>query len=171
MASLETVTLFRPVGQKELDLIAASGFTAFPPRLPVQPIFYPVLNEEYAVEIARNWNTKDAQSGYVGYVTRFQVRADFLSPYPVQTVGARPHQEYWIPAEELDAFNRHIVGRMKSSGKSAQVTDKWLLRRSKGARSEQSGSSLPCVTLHRAPSRAICYAMTGLGTRWVSRLQ
>jgi hypothetical protein len=36
-------TLYRPVGKKELELIRASGFRAFPPRLPGQPFFYPVL--------------------------------------------------------------------------------------------------------------------------------
>jgi hypothetical protein len=106
----EAVTLFRPVGPAELDLIVASGFRAFPPRLPHQPIFYPVLHEAYAVQIARDWNTRDAASGYVGYVTRFRVRAAFLEPYPVQTVGAAQHQEYWIPAEALVAFNAQLVG-------------------------------------------------------------
>jgi len=89
----QPVVLFRPVGQKELDLIHESGDQAFPPRLPFQPIFYPVLNEEYATQIARDWNTKDAASGYVGYVTRFHVRASFLQRYPVQTVGTLHHQE------------------------------------------------------------------------------
>jgi hypothetical protein len=98
------------VGQKELDLIREAGHRSFPPRLPFQPIFYPVLFEEYATQIAREWNTKDAASGYVGYVTRFRVRSDFLSKYPVQRVGNRKHQEYWIPAEDLDEFNRNIVG-------------------------------------------------------------
>jgi hypothetical protein len=75
----ETTTLYRPVGQKELDLIRESGFTAFLPRLPHQPIFYPVLNEAYAVQIARDWNTKDPASGYAGYVTRFHVQTTFLN--------------------------------------------------------------------------------------------
>jgi hypothetical protein len=105
-----TVTLYRPVGQQERDLIAESGFHTFPPRLPQQPIFYPVLNEGYAVQIARDWNTKDAASGFVGYVTRFAVRADFLARYDVRTVGASEHQEYWVPAEDLPAFNAAIVG-------------------------------------------------------------
>jgi len=104
-----TTTLYRPVGQKELDRIRESGFRAFPPRFSWQPIFYPVLNEEYATGIARDWNTKDEASGYVGYVTRFQVRTAFLSRYLVQTVGSSLHQEYWIPAEDLDEFNRNIV--------------------------------------------------------------
>lgn len=107
---LETTLLWRPVGQAELELIEASGWRAFPPRLAHQPIFYPVANEEYAVQIARDWNAKDAASGYVGYVTRFRVRSDFLARYPMETAGARRHQEHWIPAEEMDAFNAAIVG-------------------------------------------------------------
>jgi hypothetical protein len=107
---MEAVTLYRPVGPRELALIAASGYRAFPPRLPEQPIFYPVLNEEYARQIAERWNVP--QSG-AGYVTRFQVRADFLSRYDVQKVGSTIHQEYWIPAEELDEFNRNIVGTIE----------------------------------------------------------
>jgi len=103
-------TLYRPVGQAEMDLIRAAEMRAFPPRLAWQPIFYPVLNEPYATEIARDWNTKDAASGYAGYVTRFEVRAEFLERYPVQVVGARRHQELWIPAEELAALNENIVG-------------------------------------------------------------
>lgn len=106
---MELITLYRPVGQKELDLIKASNYTAFPPRLPQQPIFYPVLNEEYATQIARDWNAKH-NNPKVGYVTRFQVSADYLSGYEVQTVGGSVHQEYWIPAEELEEFNQNIVG-------------------------------------------------------------
>ncbi|HEY0603471.1 MAG TPA: hypothetical protein VGD58_11190 [Herpetosiphonaceae bacterium] len=98
---------------KELDLIRESGYTAFPPRLFHQPIFYPVLNEEYATQIARDWNTKDAASGYVGYVTRFRVDSSFLERYPVQVAGNSRHQEYWIPAEDLAEFNRHIVGTIE----------------------------------------------------------
>jgi hypothetical protein len=107
MSQSHTITLYRPVGPKELALIEQAAFRAFPPRLPEQPIFYPVLNEAYATKIARDWNVKASGSGYV---TRFQVKADYLARYNVETVGARAHQEYWIPAEELDEFNRNIVG-------------------------------------------------------------
>ena len=110
MPDQTTVTLFRPIGQAELDLIRQAEWAAFPPRLPDQPIFYPVLNEEYAVQIARDWNTRD---GGIGYVVRFEVESAFLRRYEVQTAGARIHQEYWIPAEELEEFNRHIVGRIE----------------------------------------------------------
>lgn len=102
-----TVTLWRPVGPRELDLIRESGMKAFPPRLPEQPIFYPVTTEDYAVKIARDWNVPASGSGYV---TRFEVRKDFLERYDVQDAGGRAHREYWIPAEELDAFNAAIVG-------------------------------------------------------------
>ncbi len=104
------VTLWRPVGPAELELIAASGYRAFPPRLPEQPIFYPVLTEEYAVQIARDWNVP--QSG-AGFVTRFRVRSSFLSSYAVHQVGGRHHREYWIPAGELAEFNRAIVGSIE----------------------------------------------------------
>ena len=107
---MRTVTLFRPVGPKELALIEASGWRAFPPRLPEQPIFYPVMNEEYATQIARDWNVKESGAGFV---TRFGVDAEFVSRYPVQVVGASVHQELWVPAEELDEFNRHIVGTIE----------------------------------------------------------
>lgn len=108
--SNDTTTLYRPVGQKELELIRESDFREFPPRLPLQPIFYPVLEREYAVQIARDWNTKDAASGFVGYVTRFRVRAVYLKRYDVKTAGTSHHAEYWIPAEDLMEFNRNIVG-------------------------------------------------------------
>jgi len=85
---------------------------AFPPRLPEQPIFYPVTNEKYAEQIAREWNTKDERSGFVGYVLKFAVDASFLSQFPVKTVGSREHTEYWIPAERLEEFNGHIVGKI-----------------------------------------------------------
>ena len=112
----ELTTLYRPVGGGELELVRRSGFVAFPPRLSEQPIFYPVLEEEYAIQIARDWNTKDAQSGGAGYVLRFHVRSDFLGRYDVHQVGSKLHREYWIPAEDLAEFNRNIVGRIEVVG-------------------------------------------------------
>jgi hypothetical protein len=107
---MDTVVLWRPVGPQELDLIRASGMRAFPPRLPDQPIFYPVLSEDYAIKIARDWNVP--ASG-VGFVTRFRVRSDFLAHYRVQEAGGRDHREYWIPAEDLVTFNAAIVGEIE----------------------------------------------------------
>lgn len=104
------VTLWRPTGPEELALVEASGWRVWPPRLPDQPIFYPVLNENYATKIARDWNVK--ASG-IGYVTRFHVRKSFMDRYDVQQVGGRPILEYWIPAEDLDDFNANIVGKIE----------------------------------------------------------
>lgn len=107
----ETVTLYRPVGPQELALIAASGHSAFPPRLPEQPIFYPVTNEAYATQIARGWNTKHGSRQ--GFVTRFDVEAAYVSKFERRIVGGREHEELWVPAEELAEFNRHIVGTIE----------------------------------------------------------
>lgn len=103
------MTLWRPVGPAEWKLVAESGFRRWPPRLPDQPIFYPVLNEDYATRIARDWNVP--ASG-IGIVTRFEVDADYLSQFEVHQVGGETILEYWIPAEGLDAFNDHIIGEI-----------------------------------------------------------
>jgi hypothetical protein len=105
-----TITLWRPVGPEELRLIRVAGMRTFPPRLPEQPIFYPVLSEDYAVKIARDWNVPASGSGYV---LRFRVRRDFLDGYQVQEAGGRSHLEYWIPSEDLPAFNAAIVGEIE----------------------------------------------------------
>ena len=110
MSTVQTVTLYRPVGPAELELISASGFRRFPPRLPEQPIFYPVCNEQYAIEIAERWNAK---SDGGGFVTRFEIRSDVVAKYAKQIVGARHHEELWVPAEELEAFNDAIVGTIE----------------------------------------------------------
>ncbi len=108
----EALTLYRPVGSAELTLIEAADWRAFPPRLPEQPIFYPVTNEAYARQIARDWNARHNDDKR-GFVTRFAVRADFLAAYPAKVVGGREHEEYWIPAEDLEAFNAAIAGRIE----------------------------------------------------------
>src|SRR5688572_17796371 len=102
---MDTLTLYRPVGPKELELIEASDWREFPPRLPGQAIFYPVMNEEYARQIAREWNVRESGAGFV---TRFKIDSEFVRRYPVQTVGGSMHQELWVPAEDLAEFNRHI---------------------------------------------------------------
>ena len=109
----ESIVLFRPTGPEELELVRASGFKRWPPRLPEQPIFYPVTNEEYAIQIARRWNVKD--SG-VGYVTRFRVRKSFMDRYPLEKVVGREHMEWWIPAEEFEALNDNIIGLIEVIG-------------------------------------------------------
>ena len=100
-------TLYRPVGPEELELIKQTGWKKFPPRLPEQLIFYPVTNEEYAIQIARDWNVPASGSGYV---TKFQVRTEYVKKFPIQNVGGEIHNELWVPAEELEEFNNNIVG-------------------------------------------------------------
>lgn len=107
---MKTVTLWRPTGPQELALVEESDWRAWPARLPDQPIFYPVLNEDYATRIARDWNVK---AGGAGYVTRFDVAAEFLDRYEVQQVGGQTILEYWIPAGDLDELNANIVGRIE----------------------------------------------------------
>ena len=85
---MATTKLFRPVGQRELDLITASGFKSFPPRLPDQRLDR-FLMKEYAEWIARVGNTKDERSGFIGYVLEFDVDAE----YPAACVRAFPKQE------------------------------------------------------------------------------
>ncbi|MDH4322875.1 MAG: ADP-ribosylation/crystallin J1 [Betaproteobacteria bacterium] len=102
--------LFRPVGPAELELIAASGWKAFPPRLPEQPLFYPVLNEHYAAQIAERWNVRERGAGYV---TAFEVNAEYLARFEVRQVGGREHLELWVPAEELATINQNIVGAIR----------------------------------------------------------
>jgi len=109
---VSTVTLYRPVGSAELKLIEASGWKAFPPRLPEQPIFYPVTNQAYAAQIARDWNAVHNDDKR-GYVTRSDVSAEFLAGYDRKVVGGREHEEYWIPAEELSLFNAAIEGQIE----------------------------------------------------------
>lgn len=109
----ETVTLYRPTGKNELALIEESNWTEFPPRLPEQPIFYPVCNEEYATQIARDWNAK-YNADKLGYVTKFEVCKEFLDKYETHLVGGEVYEEYWIPAEDLEEFNKNIVGKIEA---------------------------------------------------------
>ncbi|MCC7245726.1 MAG: hypothetical protein IT269_08615 [Saprospiraceae bacterium] len=104
---LKTQTLYRPVNKVELDLIQELDWKAFPPRLPEQPIFYPVMNQEYASQITTEWNLPAYGNGFV---TKFQIPSDYLSKYPVYNVGAKIHDELWVPAEDLAEFNSKIIG-------------------------------------------------------------
>lgn len=103
----QLTTLYRPVGPKELKLIEDSGWKRFPKRLMEQPIFYPVMNEEYAIQIARDWNVPAFGSGFV---TKFDLPAGCLKKFQVQNVGGLVHDELWVPAEELEEFNDNIIG-------------------------------------------------------------
>ncbi|HBV17857.1 ADP-ribosylation/crystallin J1 [Chryseobacterium carnipullorum] len=110
---MKTIPLYRPVGEKEMILIVENGYKKFPPRLEWQPIFYPVLDESYASEIAEKWNTRDEAGNYLGFVTRFKVQEEVVNQYETQNVGAKNHNELWVPSEELEVFNKAIVGNIE----------------------------------------------------------
>lgn len=126
------MVLYRPVGLEELRLVFASGMKAFPPRLPEQPIFYPVLNEHYAAQIAREWNTKSGS--FAGYVTRFSVKDTYAASLPMRTVGAHEHQELWVPAEKLEELNAHLEGPIEvidaffGDGFKGMIPERFMLK-------------------------------------------
>jgi hypothetical protein len=108
-----SVTLYRPVGVEELELIIDADMKRFPPRLYWQPIFYPVLNFKYAAEIAERWNMGDIDSDGAGFVTAFEISDQYFKQFPIQTVGLDYHQELWVPAEQLSVFNDEIVNGIR----------------------------------------------------------
>ncbi|NVJ60757.1 MAG: hypothetical protein HWE27_10210 [Gammaproteobacteria bacterium] len=114
---MKSVTMYRPCGKDELQLVINSGYKKWPPRLVDQPIFYPVTNEQYAKEV-NNWNVK---SKGIGYVTKFEVRKQFIDNYKIHTVGGRHHTEWWIPAEDLDELNDNIFGLIEVIGEYTSV--------------------------------------------------
>lgn len=116
---IETVTMYRPTGKRELQLVIDSGYKKWPPRLPEQPIFYPVTNEQYAIEV-NNWNVK--MDG-LGYVTKFNVNKSFAEKYAIETVGANHHTEWWIPAKDLEELNENIVGLIEVIGEFTSVVE------------------------------------------------
>jgi hypothetical protein len=127
---MKLITLYRPVGQKELELIKASGYKKFPPRLDWQPIFYPVMNQAYAEQIALEWNTKDEFSGFAGYVTAFDLPEHYLRQFPVKNVGGEIHNELWVPSEQLAEFNSNIIGEISiiKSFFGEKFIPSWLIK-------------------------------------------
>lgn len=108
-----TRILYRPVGQREMELISEADYRAYPPRLADQPIFYPVTNREYAESIAKNWNAPDASCGFAGYVTEFEMSVDYLAQFNEELVGSSICTELWVPAEQLPEFNSKIIGPIR----------------------------------------------------------
>lgn len=103
--------LYRPVGLQELALIYDSGMQAFSTQLQQQPIFYPVLQLEYARQTASDWNVQHGD--HAGYVTQFKVEDEYIADFEEHAVRGTPYQELWIPAEAMEEFNTHIVGPIK----------------------------------------------------------
>ena len=108
----EVIVLYQPTVPCELKLVEQSGYKKWPPRLPGQPIFHPLTNEQSAIELASTWN-KDTD---VGYVTRFAVKKSFICKYRVSEAGISQNKEWWVPAEELEELNKNIVGLIEVIG-------------------------------------------------------
>ena len=104
---LERTILFHALGSDELELIKRSGWTQFPSRSREEPLFYPILTEEYATQVAKE---AYVEVDGVGWVIKSAVSTDFVRKYDVQQIGASYQREYWIPAAELADLNRHLVG-------------------------------------------------------------
>ena len=125
---MKNTTLYRPTGANELGRIIDSAMKRFPPRLFWQPIFYPVLNIEYAIEIAEGWNMRDRESDGAGFVTAFEIPDSYFKTFQVQTVGLGHHKELWVPAEQLEEFNEQILNGIRIEkafmGKKFSPTDK-----------------------------------------------
>jgi hypothetical protein len=103
--------LYWPVDQQELDLIAASGWRAFPERRPEWPSFCPALREEYAAQLVHKWES--AASG-MAYVLRFAVDAEYAACFPVRTtVGGLAQEAFCVPDEELADFNQQLLGQIE----------------------------------------------------------
>jgi hypothetical protein len=107
---VETIKLYRPVNKAELILIQETGWIKFPPRLPDQPIFYPVTNQDYASQITTEWNLRSYKNGFV---TEFELSNKYLSKFKVEKVGLDHHTELWVPAEELEEFNGETLIELK----------------------------------------------------------
>ena len=105
--------LWRPTGENELAKVEKLGWKGWPPRLPEQPIFYPVLNFPYAEQIARDWNSTKENHNFVGFVTEFEVDDDYARQFEPEVVGGQMHKELWVPAEQLEEFNQHIIGEIR----------------------------------------------------------
>lgn len=104
------ITLYRPVGPIELELIEKLDWKRFPPRLEEQPFFYPVTNIEYAKEISF-WNKNNYG---IGYILEFKILETYILKYKIRCVGIPGlHEEYWIPANELEDFNDNIIDDIK----------------------------------------------------------
>src|SRR6266545_4345683 len=96
------------------------------PRLPEQPIFYPVLNEQYATQIARDWNVKDSGAGYV---TRFHVRKEFVANIQFKGSATRFIRSFGFRRKTCWLSTRTSLVKFKSSQSSTQTTSRQTLPR------------------------------------------
>lgn len=104
--------LYRPLDAEEYHAIEARRFHGFPPRSEEQPIFTALLSEEGASQIARHMRISKQADNTV-YVVSFLVDDAYIRQFPVQQAHERDRRALWIPADELDILNQHLIGDIR----------------------------------------------------------
>lgn len=105
--------LYRPVGLYEMSKILDLKGEEFPKEFFNHSLCRVIVNLDYALKVARDWNAKDRNSGYAGFVIEFEVNKSFIDNYTVQCVGKNNGLEYLIPANQISIFNYNIKGKIK----------------------------------------------------------
>jgi hypothetical protein len=104
------VKLFKPVTPIQLEKILANNCEGFGCSFEGERFFYPKLHHHYAEQIARN--SYGSRYG-AGYVVEFEVDADYISRFPLQTIGYDEQQEYCVDINRLPELNQHIHGKIE----------------------------------------------------------
>lgn len=104
--------LYRPLNAEEFHAVEARSFRGFPPRSDEQPLFTALLSEEGASQIAKHMRiAKEAENTV--YVVSFLVEDAYIRQFPVQHAEERNRRALWLPAEEVDILNQHLIGTIR----------------------------------------------------------
>lgn len=104
--------LYRPLSAEEYSQIAERQFTGFPPCRDGQQLFTLLLSQQGAEAIARRMRIAK-QSEPVVYVVSVNAEDAFIRQYPVQHKEDPDRRAVWIPADEVDILNQHLVGKIR----------------------------------------------------------
>ena len=104
--------LYRPLSAEEYRAVEEKGFTGFPPRSEEQPLFTALLSEEGATQIARHMRIAKTAENLI-YVVSFLVDDAYIRQFPIQHANERNRRALWIPADEVDILNQHLIGKIR----------------------------------------------------------
>ena len=104
--------LYRPLNAEEYHEVEALQFQGFPPRTEEQPLFTALLSEEGASQIARHMRIAKQKENIV-YVVSFLVDDAYIRQFPVQHSDERNRRALWIPADEMEILNQHLIGSIR----------------------------------------------------------
>lgn len=104
--------LYRPLCADEYHEIEALKFQGFPPRSGEQPLFTALLSQEGASQIAKHMKVAKQTEPTV-YVVSFLVDDAYIRQFPVQHTEDRNRRALWIPADEMDILNQHLIGGIR----------------------------------------------------------